>query len=218
MRISQSFVNLWHHCILWIVTLTWRWSIAIACRTHPALRAALRPQGSTTRAYLCSPCLPFLLLPPSTSPLNFFFLLPPSMSLLPVDFLSKNLGGLSWVSIWPRKIQKVQVSSRKFCLWACPFFGSVSSVPVSLNPPAQVSQSGSVPSLFLWIHLHSSASLGQFCLCCSVSTCTFYASWIVRVQKISESVFKKCLIIFSPFRNFGMVEELMCECKTTCWF
>ena len=56
------------------------------------------------------------------------------------------------------------------------WFSFQESVRVSLNPPAQLSQSGSVLSLFLCIYLHSSASLGQFCPCCSASTCTFCAS------------------------------------------
>ena len=100
----------------------------------------LQLQGSATRAHLCPPFLPFVLLPPSMTP---------------VDFLSKNLGRP--VKGKPRPTQNAirpsEKIQEKFCLWACPFFGSVSSVPFSLHQPAQISQSSSVLSLLLCIHL-----------------------------------------------------------------
>ena len=68
-----------------------------------------------------------------------FWLLPPSMTVLPVDFLSKKLGGLSQVN--QNQMDKEKSTENSVCL--------------SVYEPA----------LFLWIHLHNWASLGQFCPC-----------------------------------------------------
>ena len=147
------------------MTLTWCWSIAIACRTHPALRAALPPRGSKKRAaaYLVlRVCLSFC------CPLNFFFLQPSTRACLCYPFLFAapiNDTTASWFS-FQNKMAKENSKSR--------------SRENSVYEPA-LSLAQSRLSLFLWIHLHNSASPGFFCPCFSESTCTAQPVWVSSV-------------------------------------